>query len=608
MLKRLLNGRKKPASSAAIQLRQASDVSNVDHYTRMSGVELQGAASIVTQIHAHQVNAAEPDILDRGHITDVRQLPDWRTIVQDVVLKSDLLSCVVLDLHMRAVLVLATPDFFAGSSYQALLHNLGANKWIVDKQLTCSAGLIKLVHQLGEQRRPSSKSNESDEEHNSQLYKDINWHAYSLRASDIHYSLNLHEETSLVRIRIDGKMRDWKNFDTQVLRDALSAGYNGLSIKGTNSAPSWGTERQISTMTRFSQGAVTLNGRLSTQPTSDGCYIVTRIIDATTGTLANCRLQDLGFTDQQVDEELMPSLARDKGFILISGSTGDGKTTTLQYMLSVLPNRGEKALLGVEDPNEMKVPGMQHVSIQRNPDDTQEQMRRKFDAALMQSLRMDPDVIMQGEVRDHVSGQFASDVVMTGHLWLGTLHGNDALNSIFRLMAPKIGVAPDILASKKNFVASIAQKLLPKLCLNCRLPAADVMPAQDLALFRQKFQLTSELYCADTNGCDHCRVSADIAGDGEIGRIAAAEIIANPTDEFLAYVLARDEEGARRTWRRTRRAPFNKPDMRGKTAFEHGLYSVSQGIVSPIALQNVFGFHFSDYEVLDLNLQMKGVA
>jgi type II secretory ATPase GspE/PulE/Tfp pilus assembly ATPase PilB-like protein len=604
MLKKLF--RFKPSGSAAdtALLRQASNGA-VAHPKPIPSSPAAAAPdrAVVVAVASKHTNSGPTG--DDGQVTDIAQVGEWRALVPDVVRKSDYQSCVVLDVQMRNALVLATADFYASSTYQALRHQLLAANWQVQVERTCTSEVIAAARQLADSREQLP----SGEQHNLQLYKDISSGAFALTASDIHIRLNLHEAKSDVRIRIDGKLRDWKTFDTKVLEHALAAGYNSLTFKGTNSAPAWTTERQIGTITRFTHGSAILQGRLSTTPTAAGCKVVIRISDATPKDQSKVRLQNLGFTDQQIEECVMPALAREKGFIMISGSTGDGKTTTLEHMLTVLPDRNEKSLLGVEDPTEMDVPRMDHISLQTSADDSKEQRQLKFDAALLQSLRMDPDVIMQGEVRDKISGQFASDIVMTGHLWIGTMHGNSALNSIFRLIGDKIQVDPVIVASQENFVMSMTQKLLPKLCEHCKKPAAEVMPAQELSHFRQKFHLgSSELFCANSAGCEHCKHGSGIRSNGEKGRIGAMEIIANPTVEFLNCVLARDERGAEAAWRRTRRAPFNHPDMHGKTCYEHGLYWVSQGIVSPLALQRVFSKHFAEVSVFEVSTTVKEVA
>jgi type II secretory ATPase GspE/PulE/Tfp pilus assembly ATPase PilB-like protein len=605
MLKRLLNFDRSSPTGAGPALRQASNG---------AGAHPRPPRSISDNVDAETVPialAATPTLANSvsprvdGQITDIAQVGEWRSLVPDVVRKSDFQSCVVLDMQLRNVLVLATADFYASSSHQALRHRLAAGNWQVLGEKTSAPEVIAAARQQAESRDIQA----AGDQHNLQLYKDISAGAFNMTASDIHIRLNLRDAKSDVRIRIDGKLRDWKTFDTQVLEDALAAGYNALTFKGTNSAPAWTTERPISTITRFPHGTALLQGRLSTTPTAAGCKVVIRISDATPKDITAVKLQNLGFTDQQVDEFVMPALAREKGFIMISGSTGDGKTTTLEHMLTVLPDRNEKSLLGVEDPTEMDVPRMDHISLQTSADDSKEQRQLKFDAALLQALRMDPDVIMQGEVRDKISGQFASDIVMTGHLWLGTMHGNSALNSIFRLIGDKIQVDPAIVASMENFVMSMTQKLLPKLCSHCKKPAAEVMPPQELTAFRQKFHLgSSELFCANSEGCPHCKHGSDIESNGEKGRIGAIEIISKPTTEFLNCILARDERGAEVAWRRTRRAPFNHPDMMGKTCYEHGLYWVSQGIVSPLALQRVFSKHFSEISVFELTMSVKEVA
>jgi type II secretory ATPase GspE/PulE/Tfp pilus assembly ATPase PilB-like protein len=604
MIRRLLAKiRQSGTPVAAPGLRQATEAPAIRNVaaTDQPGT---GVGKVIAFEPAHH---AETDAPKHIHITDIADVPAWRSIVPNVVRKGDIPSCVVLDLQMRSALVLGTPEFFASSAHSALIHELVTGQWKVESERTCSPGVIAAVR--SEAHRRGVAGVDVADQNNVGMYKDINSTAYTLRASDIHIRLNLHLEQSQIRLRIDGKLRHWKYFDTKVLLDALSAGYQSLTIKGTNSDPQFTTERPINTITRFEHNGVRLHGRMSTQPTTAGCKVVIRVIDASPDALVHRSLLDLGFTQQQVEEDLYPAMTREKGFILVSGSTGDGKTTSLQHMLANLPDRDSKCLMGVEDPNEMEVPDMDHISIQRSPDDSVAQMRMKYDAALVQMLRMDPDVVMQGEIRDRVSAEFASDIVMTGHLLMLTGHGNSALGTIFRLMGRKIDIAPEVLTDIENFAVSMAQKLLPLLCEECKVPAHQVMAPRELAILRTRYHLdTTAMFCAKTGGCEHCRPGPDMVGDGEKGRVAAAEIIANPTQEFLDLVLAKNKRGAELSWRRTRRAAFNHPDMRGKTSFEAALYWVSQGRVSPLALQRVFGKHFSQVEIIDIPVSVKDVA
>lgn len=574
----------------AVALRQARD-EPLSARTERRAVPAPGAEA------APRVPSTAADV------TSLAQLPGWRGLVSGVVGEAQRASCVVLDLEYRSVLVLGTQAFFASGAHGALLQALSAKSWSISAERTGSAEVIAQVRQLAEQRKRQASVAATDDSQtaNAQLYQDLNRGAFELKASDIHISLGLRSGRSAVRLRIDGKLQLWKTFDTKVLNDALAAGYHSLSIKGTNSSATWTTERPINTITRFIAGSTPLHGRLSTQPTTGGCGVVIRVIDASPEALLGATLDRSGFTRQQIDEDLLPGLMRTHGFILVGGSTGDGKTTTLQRMLMNLPDRDEKSLWGVEDPNELEVPGMEHVSIQRNPDDTVEHVRLKYHAAFLQMMRLDPDIIFQGEIRDRISGEFASEAVMTGHLLLVSMHGNSAIGQIMRLLGDRIDMSPELLANRGNFVLSMAQKLVPLLCEHCKQPAAEVMAPEDLGLLRSRFQLDmARLFCARDGGCDHCRPEPGMSANGQSGRTVAAEIISHPTPQFLDAILRRDERGAEIAWRETRRAPFSSPDMRGKTAYEHALYLASTGRVSPLALQPVFGHHFSQVEVFGM--------
>jgi type II secretory ATPase GspE/PulE/Tfp pilus assembly ATPase PilB-like protein len=544
-------------------------------------------------------------------IPDVSDLPKWRCVVPNLVRDADRNACVVLDLEMRTVLVLATQEFYASGSHSALQQALITNSWSVSQEQTCAAAVIELIHAENERRmRTASVAHSTDQEvANVQLYKDVMRGAFDLRASDIHIQLNKLTMRSVVRLRIDGRLRTWKTFDTDVLTKAVSAAYHSLSISGTNSAGTWTTDRPINTITKFNVGETVLQGRLSTQPISVGCKVEIRVIDATESAILNSTLQDSGYTEQQINEDLLPGLAKTKGFILVGGSTGDGKTQTIYRMLVNMPARDELAIHAIEDPVEMSIPGVEHVSIQRNPDDSPATVQLKYESALINQMRQDPDVIFQGEIRDKISGAFASDAVMTGHLLIVSMHGNSAVGQILRLLEDRIDISPEVLADEENFVLSMSQKLVPTLCTYCRVPALEHMPAADLNLLRNKFHLNpSTMYCARDGGCEHCKPEADIVANGYRGRTVAAEIITHPTAEFLDCVRARDRRGAEAAWRRVRRSGFDSSDMRGKTAYEHALYLVSIGKVSPLSLVTVFGKTFEEADVFELKTLDKDAA
>ena len=228
--------------------------------------------------------------------------------------------------------------------------------------------------------------------------------------------------------------------------------------------------------------------RVNTLPTVHGEKVVMRILDSSA---ANLDLEILGFQDNQL--ELYRSIVqRPYGMVLITGPTGSGKTVTLYSALNML-NSPEKNISTVEDPVEIQLPGITQVNIN-------EKANLEFADALRAFLRQDPDIIMLGEIRDLETAEIAIKASQTGHMVLSTLHTNDAPSTLTRLL--NMGVPAFNVASAVHLI--VAQRLVRKLCLHCRVDSK--LPDKILleAGF-EKSQLSSlKAYAANAEGCASC--------------------------------------------------------------------------------------------------------
>ena len=200
------------------------------------------------------------------------------------------------------------------------------------------------------------------------------------------------------------------------------------------------------------------------------------------------------------------------GLVLVTGPTGSGKSTTLYSALSQI-NDGDRKLITVEDPVELRLPGV--VQIQ-----TQAEIGYTFARALRSILRHDPDVIMVGEIRDRETAEIAIQAALTGHLVLATLHTNDALSAVNRLV--DMGVEPYLVAAALRAV--MAQRLIRRLCPNCAQPHDDVQPLQSrwADLLRRAPDLADippAPQWLKAKGCDAC------SGTGFRGRVGIYELV-----------------------------------------------------------------------------------
>jgi general secretion pathway protein E/type IV pilus assembly protein PilB len=240
--------------------------------------------------------------------------------------------------------------------------------------------------------------------------------------------------------------------------------------------------------------------RVSTIPTNHGESVVMRVLDKSSLVLG---LPELGFLsdDQETFERL---IQLPDGILLVTGPTGSGKTSTLYACLNYI-NKPDRKIITVEEPIEYQMTGINQVQVNH-------EIGMTFPAALRSILRQAPNVIMIGEIRDLETASIATNASLTGHLVFSTLHTNDAPSAIARLV--DIGVQPFLVASSLR--AIMAQRLVRRLCSNCRQPA-ELSESEMRALQIEPGQLR-DAQVMQGKGCDQCR------GTGYKGRMGIFEI------------------------------------------------------------------------------------
>ena len=262
----------------------------------------------------------------------------------------------------------------------------------------------------------------------------------------------------------------------------------------------------------FTLGNRRIDLRVSTLPTNFGESLVLRVLDK--GAL-KLEFRALGFTKD--DQSRVQSLIqRPHGIILVTGPTGSGKTTTLYTALRHV-NAKEKSVFTLEDPIEYQMPMIRQTQV--NAD-----IGMTFAAGLRALLRQDPDVILVGEIRDQETADLAMRAALTGHLVFSTLHTNDALGAIPRLI--DMGIEPFLLASA--LTAVIGQRLVRCICPGCKMEREDAQ--QVLAKLQTNLPDESPLQLWTGNGCRACN------NTGYKGRAGIYEII-HVTDELHAPIV-----------------------------------------------------------------------
>ena len=332
--------------------------------------------------------------------------------------------------------------------------------------------------------------------------------AVQTRASDIHIEP---DETVLrFRERVDGVLHE------QVMSEKRIASALVLRLKlmaGLNIS-----ERRLPQDGRFSVKVKdhSVDVRLSTMPVSHGESVVMRLLDQTTGILD---LEELGMPkDLRRRYDIL--VRRPYGMVLVTGPTGSGKTTTLYSTLKLL-NTAKQKIITVEDPVEYRLSRVNQVQV--HP-----QIGLTFGRVLRSALRQDPDIVLIGEMRDEETAEIGVRAAMTGHMVLSTLHTNDAISTVNRLM--DMGVKSYLLASALHAV--LAQRLVRRVCESCS-DAVELDATAKAWIQAQGGEKALSVTYREGKGCPHCN------NTGYAGRIGVYELL--ELDADMSQTLSKGE-------------------------------------------------------------------
>lgn len=377
-------------------------------------------------------------------------------------------------------------------------------------------------------------------------------HAIESRASDIH--VEPFEDRVRIRFRVDGIL----NTSLVLPRNLHSAVVTRIKILSDLKID----ETRLAQDGRF---ATKLNDkkidfRVSTFPTKNGEKVVLRILDPLSGKID---LPDLGLDGKPL-QIIEKAMKEPFGSILMTGPTGSGKSTTLAAMLKRM-NTEDINIVTLEDPIEYFVDGV-------NQSQVHEEIGYTFASGLRHILRQDPDVIMVGEIRDRETAGLATQAALTGHIVLSTLHTNDAMGVIPRLI--DMGVEKYLIPPTLNVAA--AQRLLRRLCPECKLEAKANEAEEKIindALLNMPKEYQKDLFSKDgymiykpnlENPCRHC------GGKAFKGRIGIFEMM-EMTPELESIILGNLSEAA----------IYQEAKRQGMiTMFQDGILKVLKGVVS----------------------------
>ena len=276
------------------------------------------------------------------------------------------------------------------------------------------------------------------------------------RASDIHIKFDLLEGME-IKYRVDGYLMESQNLYETVNKKVLEKNITEIIARikilaGMNVAekrkPQDGSFSFLFNIKNLNKR---YDIRAAYMPTIGGETMVLRILE---NYLEDINLETLGFSNQSI-AMLKEILTRKYGMILVSGPTGSGKSTTLKSLITML-NDGRKKIITVEDPVESKIEGIVQVQVNQNIGVT-------FAEVLKATLRNDPDIIVISEIRDEVTAEIAVRAALTGHLVISTIHTNDAVSTLIRLV--DMGIPKYLILD--SLIGVIGQRLVGKKCQKC---------------------------------------------------------------------------------------------------------------------------------------------
>ncbi len=301
--------------------------------------------------------------------------------------------------------------------------------------------------------------------------------AVESHASDIH--IDPQEKQVLVRFRVDGVLRN----EQSLSKSMQSAITSRIKVMAELDITEFRIPQDGRIKLKMNESKIDL--RISILPTMFGEKVVIRILDLSK---MHLKMSTLHFTEEN-ERTFKSLLDKPNGLILLTGPTGSGKTSTLYTGLNRL-NKEEVNIITIEDPVEYQLEGINQIQVNKSVGLT-------FASGLRSILRQDPNIIMVGEIRDAETAEIAIQSSLTGHLVLSTLHTNDAVSAITRLI--DMGIEPYLISASVTGV--VGQRLVRKICKDC---IQDYVPTEEeRELFRSRKLSIDKLYRG--SGCESCR-------------------------------------------------------------------------------------------------------
>lgn len=337
-----------------------------------------------------------------------------------------------------------------------------------------------------------------DDDYANYLFQDILQKAVKEKASDIH--IEPFSELLKIRMRVDGNMKEMLNLELDLYPPLASV----IKYKANMDITEKRLPQDGRIDVKIKDSLVDI--RISTVPTTYGEKIVLRLLSRESFLKTK---EELGFSKDAI-KKIQEIINKKTGILLVTGPTGSGKTTTVYSILKDLRNTS-KNIMTIEDPVEYKMEGINQIQVNHKVGLT-------FEKGLKAILRQDPDIIMVGEIRDIETAKTAVRAAITGHLVISTLHTNDAVSSVARLIDMEI---PPYLLNA-SLIGIISQRLVRKVCENC---------SNEVIINQNE---NKSIYTVIPIGCEECSYT------GYNGRTVAFEILS--IDDEIRNAIQKNKE------------------------------------------------------------------
>lgn len=409
--------------------------------------------------------------------------------------------------------------------------------------------MLKLVedHVVADMVRESQAPVNETELYNS--INDVFTRAVQMNASDIH--IEAFERKTDVKFRVNGMLVKVLEFAQEYSHELVRILYNVLAVEGSKDIQFDEHKMQAAIVEKYILGK-SYRVRLQTAPRYPyGYSIALRLLPLETR--SSGAIEVLGYTHLQV-KALLKSGMKPTGALIFAGTTGSGKSTTLANLITdkIMKTKGVRKVITIENPPEYVING----ALQININDASDNAHSTFADAIKVAMRMDPDVLMIGEVRDPKTAKLLQDSVQSGHQVFTTVHAQSALGIFERLVG--LGFERNVLTSPGFLSMLMYQVLVPINCPHCAISFAEYESTVTDEMEHELIDRVKASVAPDAlstikfrrvSGCEKCDQT------GFVGRSVVAEYI-EPDDTLLAFIAKEDYPKAREHWQATGGVPI----------------------------------------------------